>query len=440
MLSFLNRQIPRVPLDPDPSIPGYVITLRYIGQQGGGIKALLSLQRWLRDVRLPMKIVEPFIVKSVLGAFKSSDDEDFKFSDLFDLTHFNEVSRSEGTAEIVPWDTYVTQASHKAVLIQLIKYESANLTALAPPPKVLWYVQKGEKRCLDHGGVNFQNFLISYKKFCFVRVVAVYYKFDSSPNLSSEQICRSVLFGLNPSSLTLIFMQWRGPWKASDPVLPLSASCQFNYYFERNESAKLKQKLRDSPRLFSDIKNYQNMFLKKDKSLSYVAVMIRTEHVLVKSYQASLQNNTLKPSPHVQLQQCLDEAVTKAHSVMKELGTQNVFVTADIGIYGSHSWNRTMQKMTSSMKELATAVRSIKNIVSGLYRKQWTFDEWERTFSLATGGLDDSGYVAALQRGVASKASCLVLLGGGSFQKLALNNYLSRKKSCFHHVCKNVLI
>ena len=436
VLSFLNRQIPRVPLD---SEPGYVIALKYIGQQGSGVKALLSLQRWLRDVRLPMKIVEPFIVKSVLGAFKSSTAQELKFSDLFDLTHFNEVSRSEAVAEIVPWDTYVTQAPHNAVLIQLIKY--ADRTALVPSPKVLWYVEEGGKPCWDGGDVNFQKFLNSHKEFCFVRVVAVHHnKSESAANLSSEEICRSVLSGLDPSSLTLVFTHWRGSWNAFDPLLPPPASCQFysnrfNYYFGRNETAQLKKKLRDSPRLLRDIRNYQKMFLTKAESLPYVAVMIRTEHVLVKNYRISLQNKTLNPSPHAQLQQCLDKAVTKAHSVMKELRTQNVFVAADVGIYGSHSWNRTMQKMKSSMKKMDIVLRSIKNTVSRLYRKQWTFDEWEKTFSLATGGLDDSGYMAALQRGVASKASCLVLLGGGSFQKLALDSYLNRKMSCIHYVC-----
>ena len=181
VFSLLNRQILRVPLKSNHSSPGYVITLRYIGQQGSGMKALLSLQRWLRDVRLPMKIVEPFIVKSVLGAFKSSADQDFKFSDLFDLTHFNEISRSEGVAEIIPWDTYVAQVPPDAILIQLIKYKSEDLTAPLPSPKVLWYVEEDRKPCWGGGGINFRKFLISQKKFCFVRVVAVHYKFNSSP-------------------------------------------------------------------------------------------------------------------------------------------------------------------------------------------------------------------------------------------------------------------
>ena len=34
-----------------------------------------------------------------------------------------------------------------------------------------------------------------------------------------------------------------------------------------------------------------------------------------------------------------------------------------------------------------------------------------------------SGYIAAFQRTLASRADCLVLVGGGYFQELALNDY-----------------
>ena len=42
-----------------------------------------------------------------------------------------------------------------------------------------------------------------------------------------------------------------------------------------------------------------------------------------------------------------------------------------------------------------------------------------------TGGIKDHGYVAALQRTIASRANCLVLVGGGNFLKLALGDYLN---------------
>ena len=436
VLSFLHPNIYRVHLDVDPSIPGYVIALRYSGQQGAGMKALLSLQRWVRDVRLPMKIVEPFIVKSVLGAFKNSAAQEFKFSDLFDLAQFNDVSRSEGVAELISWDTYVAQAPSNAVLVKFII--PANRTSPVPSPKVVWSVQPGREKCWK--GEYFpkiKHFKINYEKLCFVRVVIAHFRFLSSHTISSDEVCRYVLSGLDPSNCTLVFNLWRGPWKVFDPLLPPPASCRyysdrFNYHFIRNESALfIKEKLKESPRLLRDIKSYQGMFLNRSAAMSYIAVMLRAEHAVLRNWR----NKNLNDPVHTQLRHCLDEAAVKAESIMKELGTQDVFVTADIGIYGSHSWSKTMGLIHSTQEELATIRTEIKDTVSRLYRKKWMLDEWEKTFSLATGGLDDSGYVAALQRGVASKASCLVLLGGGSFQTLALDNYLNRNKSCVHYVC-----
>ena len=442
VLSLLHRHTPRVPLDSDPSIHGYVIALRYSGQQGAGMKALLSLQRWVRDVRLPVKIVEPFILTSVLGAYKSSAAQEFKFSDLFDLTRFNDVSRSEGVAELISWDTYVAQSPSNAVLVKFISYVPANRTTPVPSPKVVWSVEPGGKKCWKGEYFpNIKKFKINYETLCFVRVVIAHFRFASSHTISSEEVCRYMLSGLDPSNLTLVFNLWRGPWKVFDPLLPPPASCRyysdrFNYHFIRNESALLmKEKLKDSPKLLSDIKRYQGMFLNRSAEMSYVAVMLRAEHAVLRNNRFSRRNKNLNESVHTRLRHCLDEAAVKAESVMKELGTQDVFVTADIGVYGSHSWSRTMELIRSTPEELAIIRTEIKDTVSRLYRKKWRLDEWEKTFSLATGGLDDSGYVAALQRGVASKASCLVLLGGGSFQTLALDNYLNRKKSCVQYVC-----
>ena len=70
----------------------------------------------------------------------------------------------------------------------------------------------------------------------------------------------------------------------------------------------------------------------------------------------------------------------------------------------------------------------MKRAVERLYegREGWNFDQWEQRFIDSLGGVTDRGYVAALQRVLASssKAACLVLMGGGRFQELSLESYL----------------
>lgn len=77
-----------------------------------------------------------------------------------------------------------------------------------------------------------------------------------------------------------------------------------------------------------------------------------------------------------------------------------------------------------------------KLLIMDLYSNKLTFEEWEESFNKATGGVKNNGYIAALQRTLASRAKCLVLVGGGSFQELALKDYLknhpNKEDHCIH--------
>ena len=61
------------------------------------------------------------------------------------------------------------------------------------------------------------------------------------------------------------------------------------------------------------------------------------------------------------------------------------------------------------------------------------------TFTNATKRIENSGYIAALQRTLASQAECLVLAGGGNFQELAMRDYMrnhpNKRNWCIHAVC-----
>ena len=48
-------------------------------------------------------------------------------------------------------------------------------------------------------------------------------------------------------------------------------------------------------------------------------------------------------------------------------------------------------------------METVKRTVCALSNHEWTFDEWEKSFVQATGGMDSPTYIAALQRTVASR-------------------------------------
>ena len=137
----------------------------------------------------------------------------------------------------------------------------------------------------------------------------------------------------------------------------------------------------------------------------------------------------------------LDEAVNVTTIVKAELGIKDVFVTSDIGMYGSITWGGTLDPQLFHNGLMARVEEQIKHTMERLYKNKWTFEKWEKSFVQATGGVKDRGYIAAVQRGIASQASCLIMLGGGSFQYLTLKSYVGHTephKRCIRLVGTNI--
>ena len=117
-----------------------------------------------------------------------------------------------------------------------------------------------------------------------------------------------------------------------------------------------------------------------------------------------------------------------------------LFLTLDIGKYGSNSveWVLGLSKYNLQNKS-SDVIDSVKKVVPELYEGYRTFDEWEDSFVKATDGVENPGYIASLQRTIASRADCLVLLGGGDFQRLALHDYLElhpeTSQQCLQFIC-----
>ena len=80
---------------------------------------------------------------------------------------------------------------------------------------------------------------------------------------------------------------------------------------------------------------------------------------------------------------------------------------------------------------------SIKTL-SAIYDNKVSINDWEHSFVMAADGETNRGYIAALQRIVASRAENILLMGGGSFQSLAVQDYIEfhgSKKKCVYLVC-----
>lgn len=396
---------------------GCVLVQRYSGQQGAAVKALASLQRWIRDVHLPMVIVEPILYNSVMGVRKQG----VRFSDMFDLDHFNAVSRSEGVPELIDWPTYLAKAPRTAVFIKM----NSVSTKTIPDPQLKWNATN-DRDCVTRNISGPDSTSISL---CQVRTVTGYWKFVSVHTLSEGDVYGTVLGGLDPTNITLVFSLWRGPWEIPHSLSPTPRVS--NNITESRD----KNKFHDSLRLHLSSQLYQKKFLTEvgAPESRYVAVMIRAEHAVLE-IQHSPRHPRLRLSGGIE--KCMRQLQVETSEAMRRVGTTQLLVTSDVGRYGSGSWEQTIH----SREEVADVQQTVMRGVERLYGGRWSFEQWEDSFLEAADSVQDRGYVAALQRVLATEADCFVLFGGGLFQELSLENYLHRTSNhtqsrCIRLVC-----
>ena len=386
----------------------------YVGQQGAAIRGIASLQCFLTSLKLPFLLVEPQVSHDVWGYTNYTDY--MMLSDMFDLEDF---AGHSDNVELVDKNGFVQNNPNRTVI----------LFPGGTKPATLWSADSKED-CLEKHNLEriltenygtmrkhmLGQFLETMSVRCVVRIVKLPV-FGNSVRQAAE--IRELIFGdWPPEDVTLMFQQWRSPYHIS--------------FSDTNETDCLKQYsmsedqvlFKPSKRLLQDAQKYEEKFLGKGKRLT---IMFRIER-LVNYYL----NQDGLPSDLNTAEECLHRVINLSNTLRNRTENSYPMVTMDVGTYGS----ATFQNLSKHLKRLTSET------FSTLYRNNWSIESWERSFVEATGGVTNSAYIAALQRVLASRSDCLILLGGGNFQALAARDYeryhsdvTGKNAKCVHLVC-----
>ena len=358
----------------------HVLVLRFMGQQGVGVKALVSLQCWISQIGLSAAIVEPTITSSLMTGNIISGK--VTLTDLFDMDNFNTLSRGMGYPELVSRDSFFENASRNIVFVK-IETKSTNLSLSEP--------DVGDRGgCLKATTTVLQSLV--RRGFCIVKVVSA-----NKQDLTLHSL-RNILGKWAKSNITLVISLF-GPWQ----------------YGKNCKNDVINHQYQPSLKVLNDAKSYKQRYLATNNP---IAVMLRTEHVL--------QNK-------LNLTTCLKKTVALTRKIRPT--TSGIpMVAIDFGRYGSGTWNWSVKDSAyEAGKRLTEATLPL------LLGKNMSFSEWEDTFSLAMDGdSSNQGYMAAVQRAIASSARCLILVGGGHFQELVLQDHVKlypQQTPCVHFIC-----
>ena len=390
---------------------GYVVPVSYSGQKGAGIQAFISLQCWVSSFSLPIHLLEPVMLNTMFySILPSSQNTSDSVISLIFTTLIEYISESLGYPIVVTRKDFFSATQREAILMMK--------THNGTPASVIWAADSGpdgKRNCYQfvHEAREIMR-LTKEVGFCLVRIIQAPYYDVKHWSLSDKEF-RNFMFGdILPEHTTLILSHWSTQWYSVNDLLENPTKC-------RGVGKKSnKEQFLPSPRLISDAQYYEAHFLNTSNNVALMLCVERMiEFVREHNHPASIGAD-----------ECLDEAIRVTRS---EQGSGYPMTTLDLGMFGSSSLPQFLGK------DMEPLTRKSKMLLTDLYDNKLTFDECEMSFTKATGGVENSGYIAALQRTLASRAKCLVLVGGGSFHDLALKDYLknhpNKEDQCIHLVC-----
>ena len=397
---------------------GYALTLQYPGQQGAGIRALASFQCFLGSMTSRLAIAEPYFEGTKLRGMTFLEDR-IELSSLFDLENLNTASRHVGYPELASVKDFIRSRPRPVVVVKTrhnqgnkIVWSAPILTETTGPtemkciaPTELSHLPRLEQTLVSQVLTGLQQ--METRSACVVRIVSL----DIATKSFDRFSLQSLIYGrLKPEDATVVFDNWSGPYNIRVRHPAHKMNCRRNFFNNGTEN-----QFTPSQRLIDDANRYRNTYLSEQNTIS---VMFRLEKITdsAKGATRSTKKENAKYDLH-KIEECMHQVTQLQQSLVTNPNAMPL-ITLDVGRFGSNSLKGDTTKL------LAAA----NSILAGLTRNKWTVREWEDSFAHALGGEKNGSYMSALQRTLASQGDCLVLVGGGNFQALALQDYVRRHR------------
>lgn len=389
---------------------GFVLAINYSDQMTGSIENLRNLQCFVGKYIDNVRVVEPFVIESMLGVSLSPSYSQWRYNiplenlnkvrlrDIVDINQWENNTRLNGFASLVTWNCFMKKSPKKLLLV----YHT-------------WKTKKVE---------DWRQFLSTVTKefvvendFKIVRRVRI--NFVQTGELSPQEFLNTVYGPLNPNEVVVVLNTWGG----ISPHVEKFRYAINDSFCSRNGSIMLNH----SKQLLNDVDEYATKYLDK----RYIAVMVRLEQ-----YSYKFTNMIEQPLDyqHKTLKKCFDEIIQKVEWLKKWKNISVSLLTMDIGKYGALCF----QPGRHHVFDAVVVNETVHNFFKSLFGETWTQDAWEESFT-DVAHFDIPGYVAMMQQELAANSDYLVLAGGGSFQSNAQALYKKRHPDSkfFYHVCLN---
>ncbi len=384
---------------------GFVLALNFHEQQTQAVSNLFALQCWAKA--LQVNVVEPFMVDSFFTFpmnASSKERHHVRFRDVFNHTRWNQLFTKHKLAPLASWEQFVAHAPRRLIVVRFryLKPKEYKLQKKMGMERVHRSTTKIFKTgCHKSAELSTKlAYMVEVLNFTVVRDVCL--NFAHGDQLTASQFNSHVYGGTGPRTVAVLMEEWRGfSNEKNGKRVSLHGGCWL--------SARIHPMLYATPsrQLICDAHKYRKWYLRTE---SYITLVVRTEKMHSLAYD------------HTHMAACLNNTLTMWRRLKKATKIHTTFLSIDIGKFGSYTlMERKGDVKYNPYKNLYT------NFMKTLFGPHATLRTWELGFEEVASNLEP-GYVASLQKTIASMAKCAILSGGGSFQKHIL--YLHRK---IHH-------
>jgi len=426
----INKNIGRNSLSPKTDVLskasyGYVLAYQLYEQQTAAARNLWGLQYWANTVS--MKVVEPFFMNYGMSfePMVAGVSHPARFSDLYDRNFWNQQSTKRKCSELVSWEDFMEHAPKKTILAVVATPKPNRRESVDDNVVKVFDDLHSNTSSQECVGNEFPSETLSYfrkERFEFVRKVCIVFA-NSSP-MAITTFTQHILGPYHPNTVTIIFSHWKGIKSGrvnlKDVKLTNDNTVAVGLLPTKQiveESERYLQKLRLDSRVKYD-------------GGKYFGVMVRVEKVFI--HFVRYQKYSAEKFWNYMMDCASTLKTLKEFRMYKDWGRM---FTSDMGKYGSLA----LQRMPAGVHGKSNA-KLLKTFFTAVFGEDsWTRDEFEKSFNKYL-NISDPVHIAQVQRTIAAKSDCLVLVGGGStFQQVAISFYKNfhpnTKKHCIIKHC-----
>ena len=373
-----------------------IMGLDYREQIGNALASLFDLQCWARTVNIS-KVVEPH-VKIIKGNDGSVlhylPNPSLQLNDLLNVTHWNKMSMQHNFATLVPAEHFLKHATREIIFVQIV-YRLHPISCLQDIAikRTGWY------KALTASG------------FHFIKTVCIDFRTIRGNVLTEEAFKELISKDVNRSNVSLLFNVWEGV-RANDDfrvalkgshcsdLLYRMANVQLNYTKQPHEVRVNSSSLTPIvPSLYISklVEQFLSEFLSKER---FIAIMVRTEKMNYKLY--NIGNNS-----------CINDILSDWKGMTNANNITKTLFFSDTDKHGSTTLHLPKAKVFTDY--LLKSVNA---------EQEAAMNEYLETIVASK----DSVVLAVLTRHIVARATCMMTVGGGLFQRQTLNMFAHEHK------------